>query len=54
MKKKSDTQMVGSTEVDEFNMKFNEEFYLIACMESTIGSIIWYIDSGASSPHYWT
>ena len=48
-KKKSNTQMVGSAEVDEFNRNFDEEFCLIACMESTTGSSIWYIDSGASS-----
>ena len=41
--------MVGSAEVDEFNRNFDEEFCLIACMASTIGSNIWYIDSGASS-----
>ena len=48
-KKKSNTQMVGSAEVDEFNKNFNEEFSLIAYVTSTIGSIIWYIDSGAFS-----
>ena len=41
--------MVGSAEVDEFSRNFNEEFCLIACMASTTGSSIWYIDSGASS-----
>ena len=41
--------MAGSTEVDEFNRNFDEEFCLIACMASTIGSNIWYIDNGASS-----
>ena len=41
--------MVGSTEVDEFSNKFDEEFCLIACMESTTRSSIWYIESGASS-----
>ena len=35
--------------VEEFNRNFDEEFFLIACMESTIGSNICYIDSGASS-----
>ena len=40
--------MVGSVEVDEFMRNFNEEFFLIACMESTIRSSIWYIDYGAS------
>ena len=48
-KKKSNTQMVGSVEVDEFSRNFNEEFCLIACMASTTRSSIWYIDSGASS-----
>ena len=48
-KKKSKIQMDGSAEVDEFNRNFDEEFCLIACMESTTGSSIWYIDSGASS-----
>ena len=47
-KKKSNTQMAGSAKVDEFNRNFDEEFCLIACMASTIGSIIWYIDGGAS------
>ena len=49
MKKKSNTQMAGSAEVDEFNRNFDEEFRLIVCMESTTGICIWYIDSGASS-----
>ena len=48
-KKKSNTQMAASAEVDEFSRNFNEDFFLIACMESTTGSNIWYIDSGASS-----
>ena len=48
-KKKSNTQMVGSAEVEEFSMNFDEEFCLIACMESTTGRNIWYIDIGASS-----
>ena len=48
-KKKSNTQMAGSAEVDEFSRNFDEDFCLIACMESTTGSSIWYIDSGASS-----
>ena len=41
--------MDGSAEVDELSRNFDEEFCLIAGMESTTGSIIWYIDSGASS-----
>ena len=41
--------MVGSAEVEEFNRNFDEEFCLIACMESTTWSSIWYIDNGASS-----
>ena len=41
--------MAGSVEVDEFSRNFDEEFFLIACMASTTGSSIWYIDSGASS-----
>ena len=41
--------MVGSAEVDGFSRNFNEEFCLIACMASTTGSNIWYIDSGESS-----
>ena len=48
-KKKSNTQMVGFAEVDEFNRNFNEEFCLIVYMESTTGSSIWCIDNGASS-----
>ena len=48
-KKKSNTQMDRSGEVDEFSRNFNEEFCLIACMASNTGSGIWYIDSGASS-----
>ena len=48
-KKKSNTQMVGSAEVDEFNKNFDEEFCLIACMASTTKSNIWYIDNGAYS-----
>ena len=47
-KKKSNTQMVRSSKVDEFNRNFDEEFCLKACMVSTTGSSIWYIDSGAS------
>ena len=41
--------MAGSVVVDEFNKNLDEEFYFIACMASTIGRNIWYIDSGASS-----
>ena len=41
--------MAGFAEVDEFSRNFDEEFCLIACMESTTWSSIWYIDSGASS-----
>ena len=41
--------MYRSTEVDEFNRNFDEEFCLIACIASTTGSSIWDIDSGASS-----
>ena len=41
--------MAGSAKVDEFSKNFDEEFCLIACMESTTWSSIWYIDSGASS-----
>ena len=48
-KKKSNTQMDGSAEVDEFSRNFDEELCLIAGMVSSTGSNIWYIDSGASS-----
>ena len=48
-KKKSNTPMVGSAEVDEFSTNFDEEFCLIACMASTTRSSIWYLNSGASS-----
>ena len=48
-KNKSNTQMARSAEVDEFRRNFDEEFCLIACMASTIGSNIWYINSGSSS-----
>ena len=41
--------MAGFAEVEEFNKNFNEDFCLIACMESTTWRNIWYIDSGASS-----
>ena len=41
--------MAGCAEVDEFSRNFDEEFCLIACMASTTGSNIWYIDSEASS-----
>ena len=48
MKKKNSTQMTGSAEVEEFNKNFDEYFCLIACMESTTGNNVWYVDSGAS------
>ena len=48
-KKKNNTQMAGSAKVEEFNKNFDENFCLIACMASTTGSSIWYIDNGASS-----
>ena len=35
--------------MEEFSRNFDEELCLITCMESTIGSSIWYINSGASS-----
>ena len=47
-KKKNSTQMAGSAEVEEFSKSFDEDLCLIACMESTTGNSIWYIDSGAS------
>ena len=47
-KKKSTTQMARFAEVDEFSRNSDEEFCLIACMASTIGSSTWYINSGAS------
>ena len=40
-KKKSNTQMVGSAKMDEFSKNFDQEFCLIACMASTIGSSLW-------------
>ena len=40
--------MASTAEVEEFNRNFDEEFYLIACMASTTGIIVWYVDSGAS------
>ena len=40
--------MAGCAEVDEFSRNFDEEFCLIACLTSTTGSNIWYIDSGGS------
>ena len=41
--------MARSAEVEEFSKNFDEDFCLIACMESTTGSSIWYINNGASS-----
>ena len=41
--------MDGYAEVEDFSKNFDEEFCFIACMASTTGSSIWYIDSGASS-----
>ena len=41
--------MVGSAEVDECSRNFDEKFCLIACMVSTTGRRIWYIDNGAYS-----
>ena len=41
--------MAGSAAVEEFSRIFDEEFFLIACMASTTGSSIWYIDNGAFS-----
>ena len=34
--------------MDEFSRNFDEEFCLIACMASTTGSSVWYVDSEAS------
>ena len=48
-KKKRNTQMEGSTEVEKFKRNFDENFCLIACMGSTTGNSIWYIGSGSSS-----
>ena len=48
-KKKNNTEMAGSTNVEEFSKNFDEEFCLITCMASTTCSSIWYISSGASS-----
>ena len=35
--------------MEEFSGNFNDEFRLIACMASTTGTSIWYIDNGVSS-----
>ena len=48
-KKKSNTHMDGFAEVDEFSKNFDEDFCLIAYMESTTWRSIWYINSGAYS-----
>ena len=47
-KKKNNTQMAGSAEVEDFSKNFDEYFCLIACMASTTGSSVWYVDSGVS------
>ena len=47
-KKKNNTQMPGTAEVEEFNKNFDEDFCLIACMASTTCSSVWYVGSGAS------
>ena len=44
----NNTQMARSAEVEKFNKNFDEYFCLIACMASTTGNIVWYVDSGAS------
>ena len=41
--------MVGSVEVEDFSKDFDEEICLIDCMQSTIRSSIWHIESGESS-----
>ena len=46
--KKNNTQMAGFAEVEEFNKSFDKDFCLIACMASTTGSSILYIDNRAS------
>ena len=48
MPKQEEEEVAGSTEVEEFNKNFDEDFCLIACMASTIGSNVWYVDNGAS------
>eukprot|EP00253_Pinus_taeda_P012830 PITA_12830 len=48
-KKGSNKEHVGaSTKVDGFAIQFEKDFSLIACMASSLGSNMWYIDSGAS------
>ena len=47
-KKKNNTQMAGSAEVEDFSKNFDEYFCLIACIASTPCSSVWYVDSGAS------
>ena len=39
-KKKNNTQMAGSAEVEEFNKSLDEDFCLIACMANTTGNNI--------------
>ena len=48
-KKKGNTQMARSAKTEDFSRNFDAEFYLIACMASTIESSIRYIDNGAPS-----
>ena len=39
-------QTTCSAEVEEFNKSFDHNLCLIACMASTTGNDIWYIDNG--------
>jgi hypothetical protein len=47
-RKKKKPQMAASSAVDEFAKSFEEDFYFIACMSSTVVSDMWFVDSGAS------
>jgi hypothetical protein len=47
-KKKNKPQMAASAGVEEFSKSFEEDFCLIAYMEKSTASSVWYIDSGAS------
>jgi hypothetical protein len=36
--------MASSAGVEEFRKIFEEDFYLVACMSSSVASSVWYVD----------
>ena len=50
-KKKKTQNMAASTEVDDFSLRFDQDFaFMEEQSSSSVSPTLWYIDSGVSHP----